>query len=362
VTFPRPDWADLEPYSAGRVPTPVDLSDNTNLWGPHPAANRAMRDVAESALTRYPHTYADRLKTAVATRAGVPPESVTTGCGSDDILDSAFRAASTPGARLAFVHPTFSMIETLGRMNGYELRPLLWNPWESGPPSVDTVLAQDAGLIYVCRPNNPTGVSLERGWVADLLDGVGPTGPLVLVDEAYADFADDHLLKGAADHPRLLVLRTLSKAYGLAGLRVGYAVGHPDTVREIDKSRGPYKVSAPAEAAAAAALEDTSGWTEKVVAEARQMRAALTDALRARGFDPLESDANFVLVPVAPRSGQTVIRALRDLGVAVRPFDIPDVFQSVRVTVAPWEILEQFLMALDQVTESLGLAPGGQPT
>ena len=365
MTFPRPDWATLQPYSAGRVPMQLDLSDNTNLWGPHPAANAALRDVAETGLTRYPHTYADRLKAAVAKRFNVPVGCVTTGCGSDDLLDSAFRAVATPGASVTYLDPTFSMVEVVARMNGLATRPLSWNPYEGDPPAVSEVLGQSADLIYLCRPNNPTGSSLDRGWMADLLDGVtsgGDGGPLVLLDEAYADFADDSFIAGAPAHPRLLVLRTLSKAFGLAGLRVGFAVGAEATVLEIDKSRGPYKVSAPAEAAAAAALDDESGWTETTVSEARAMRTALTRSLRDRGFTVLDSDANFVLMRVEPRTGRSVVQALRDSGVTARPFDVPGAFQAIRITVAPWELLERFLMALDQVAESMGLGRPEEPT
>lgn len=361
MTFPRPDWAHLSPYRSGRVPTQLDLSDNTNLWGPHPAANRALRDVVETGLTRYPHTYADRVKEAVSERFGVPADCVTTGCGSDDVLDSAFRAAAGPDARMTYLTPTFSMAPTLAAINGLEAQPVVWDPWASAPPSVDEVLGRLTDLIYLCRPNNPTGVSLSRAWVTDLLERVGADGPLVLLDEAYADFAPDAMLAGAPDHPRLLVLRTMSKAYGLAGLRVGFAVGAPDTIMEIEKSRGPYKVSAPAEAAAAAALADTSGWTENVIQESHAMREALTRSLRDRGFDVLDSDANFVLLRVEPRTGRSVVHALRDMGVSARPFDVPDLFHAVRVTVAPWELLERFLMAFDQVCTSLDIPAGGRP-
>ena len=364
MTFPRPDWKDLEPYEPGRVPIPVDLSDNTSLWGPHPAANAVLRELAEASVTRYPTTYADRLRAAVSARHRVPESCVTTGCGSDDILDSAFRAVARAGGKVSYLHPTFSMIEPLARVNGLEPLPVRWNPWEGPPPEPDTLLEGAPDLVYLCRPNNPTGMSVDRSWVESLLQAASALpngGPLVLIDEAYADFASDSMLSGAADLPRALVLRTLSKAYGLAGLRVGFAVGSPATIRELDKSRGPYKVSAVADAAAAAALEDESGWIDNVVGEAHAMRGALATALRQRGFEPLPSEANFLLINVEPRTGRDVLRALRDGGVAVRPFDIPGLFSAIRVTVAPWELLEQFLMSFDQACEVLGLSEGGRP-
>ena len=359
MTFPRPDYAALDRYRPGRGPIAVDLSDNTNRWGPHPAADRTLREIAETALTRYPSTYADRLRDAVAHRFGLPASCVTTGCGSDDVLDSAFRAAARPGGTVALLRPTFSMIEPLARMNGMTAETVDWDPWAGPPPDPSELLRTEPDILYVCRPNNPTGTSVPGTWIEQLLDAAGRTDALTLIDEAYAEFGDDHWLGQAAERPRLLVLRTLSKAYGLAGLRVGYAVGSPDTVLEIDKSRGPYKVSAIAEAAAAAAIDDETGWTERVIEESRMMRGVLIEALRQRGFEPAPSDANFVAVRVDPADAARVADELRLRGVAVRPFDTPGMFAAIRITVAPWELLEQFLAAFDSVCEALGL--GGPP-
>jgi histidinol-phosphate aminotransferase len=147
-----------------------------------------------------------------------------------------------------------------------------------------------------------------------------------------------------------LVVRTLSKAYGLAGLRVGFAIGAPDLVLEIEKSRGPYKVSRPAEGAAIAALRDEAGWVERTVAECVDNRERLQDELRARGWAPLLSRANFLLVPVHPGQAQALADALRAEGVAVRPFpSCEDIGDAIRVTVGPWPLMAHFLEALDTV-------------
>ncbi len=361
MTFPRPDYEALDRYTPNRAPVAVDLSDNTNLWGPHPAADRALREIAENGITRYPSAYADRLRDVVAERFGIATDCVTTGCGSDDVLDSAFRAASEPGGTVAFLHPTFSMIAPLARMNGLRTRTVDWNPWAGPPPDPEALLASDPDLVYLCRPNNPSGTVASRDWVERLLTLSERRGVLVLIDEAYADFADDDWLAAAPERERLLVLRTLSKAYGLAGLRVGFAVGAPSVVLEVDKSRGPYKVSAVADAAAAAALSDASGWTDNVVNEARMMRGVLIEALRQRGFEPAPSEANFVLVPVGSVPAALVDGELRARGVAVRPFGVPGMFNAIRVTVAPWELLEQFLAAFDSACEALRVEPNRPP-
>ena len=343
--FPRPDYRSLTRYSPDKRPVELDLSDNTNLWGPHPAALERVRAAAPEDLCRYPELYADVLRDAVACRFGVDPECVTTGAGSDDVLDSTFRAVYAPGARMVYAAPTFSMVEPLARMNALEARAV---PWPDALERPERLVEDRPDLVYVCRPNNPTGSAPEAAWVDELIELARDTGSLLVLDEAYADFAETSFLRRAASEPRLVVARTASKALGLAGLRCGYAVAAPQTALEIEKSRGPFKVSRLAAEAAAAALTDGGDWLERVIRTCREFRGRLAEELSRRGLAPLESHTNFLLFP-AP-SGDAVADALRlrDLGVALRPFgDVPDVGDGLRVTVGPWPLMERFLEALD---------------
>jgi histidinol-phosphate aminotransferase len=343
--LPRPDYATLTRYTPDRRPVAVDLSDNTNLWGTHPAALATIRGADVDALARYPHLYADDLCRAVGDLHGLDPEQITTGCGSDDVLDSLWRALAEDGGRVRYAAPTFSMVEPLSQMNGRVADPL---PWSQALADPGRLLEGDPAMVYVCRPNNPTGHLAPIDWVEALLDAVGETGPVVLFDEAYADFAGETLIPRVVDHPRALVVRTLSKAYGLAGLRVGYGVASDALIAEIEKSRGPYKVSRLAEAAACAALADREGWVRSTVAECVENRERLREALASRGLEPLPSSANFVLVPVAPGTARQTALALRAHDVAVRPFpDCPDVGDAVRITVGPWPHMDRFLAAWD---------------
>lgn len=364
--FPREAYRPLEPYAPDRRPIPVDLSDNTNRWGAHPGALAAVGEAAAEQLVRYPSVYADDLRAAVAGRFGVPVEAVATGCGSDDLLDAAFRAAGDPGEAIAFLPPTFSMIEVLARMNGMRPREVArGGPSEAEPfgplPPPDSFLADRPALVYLCRPNNPTGETAPRSWIRAIVDEAGSAGPVIVVDEAYADFMHeaaggthapddpDALLREAAASDRTVVLRTLSKAWGLAGLRVGFAVGAPVVIREIQKSRGPYKVGRLAERAAVAALGDREGWLAGVVEAVRTERAFLLGALRERGLGPLPSGANFVLLPLPAGAGaDAVAAALRERGVAVRPFpSLPGLGDGIRITVGPRAEMDRFLAALD---------------
>ena len=350
--FPREDYSGLTRYAPDRRQVDVDLSDNTNLWGTHPAALALIKAATSDDLARYPELYADQLRSAVAQRFDVPVECVTTGAGSDDVLDSAFRAAFGSGATVRYPSPTFSMVEPLARMNGIGAEAV---PWSEAALDPRLLLEEDPDLVYVCRPNNPTGELLPEEWIERMLSYRGDQGPLIIIDEAYADFAEETMISWAVRTPRLLVARTASKAFGLAGLRCGFGVAQPETTLEIEKSRGPYKVSRLAAAATAAALLDEDGWMAATVTECLANRARLTDALRTRGLDPLDSRTNFVLFAPPSGSASDDALALRERGIAVRPFaGTAAIGDGLRVTVGPWPLMERFLDALDETTWATG--------
>lgn len=334
-------------YSVDSAPCAVDLSDNTNLWGSPPAARRVLRELADDALARYPSAYASELKDALAEYAGVDPACIGTGCGSDDILDSAIRAFAAPGDRIAFCAPTFAMIPIFARLNGVEPVAIpMTSSWDIDP---DALARADARVIYVCSPNNPTGTVASRGALERL---IASAPGVVLLDEAYAEFCAESILDLAKASERVLVVRTMSKAFGLAGLRVGYAVGAPSLIAEVEKSRGPYKVSTVAERAAVAALMHDRTWVAERVGAARASRDRLATSLRALGLAPLPSQANFVFVPIG--DAPAVARRMRERGVAVRAFQgLPIVGDALRITAGPDPMMEQ---GLDALAEALSCA------
>jgi histidinol-phosphate/aromatic aminotransferase/cobyric acid decarboxylase-like protein len=176
----------------------------------------------------------------------------------------------------------------------------------------------------------------------------------VILDEAYADFAEDSWITRGAEVPGLLVARTASKAYGLAGLRCGYGVATPETALEIEKSRGPYKVARITAEAVAAAVRDDEGWLPAVVADVRRNRARLFEALAARGLAPIPSMANFILCRAPSGHAYADMAAFRARRVGVRPFrGIPGLGEGLRVTVGPWPLMERFLEATDALLAEL---------
>lgn len=350
--LPRASYAALELYEPGRSPVALDLSDNTNLAGLPPAAARCLAraaDPKESALfTRYPSLWASELKTAIASYLGVPAACVTTGCGSDDVLDSAVRAFSEPGDRLAFPDPTFAMLPHLAHTNSLEPAAV---PLVPGGFDVDAeaLLAARARITYLCSPNNPTGTLASAG----ALDVILARAPgLVIADEAYAEYASPDgapgLARRAASDGRLLVVRTLSKAFGLAGMRVGYGIGTPELIQALDKSRGPYKVGRLAELMATAALTEDLPWVRERAAEVVQARDRFGALLEGWGTPAIASHANFLLVPV--RDARASAAALRAGGVGVRPFlSAPGIGDALRISMAPWSVLSEVVPIFEQV-------------
>lgn len=336
----------MDAYDPMREACAVDLSDNTNLWGAPPAAARALRELAESEVTRYPAVYAGRLKEALAEYAGVGRDEIVTGCGSDDVLDSAMRALAEPGDRVAIAEPTFVMAERFALMNGLEIERVRLT--SDLALDADALLETGARIIYICSPNNPTGSAFDGASIERVLSRAPG---FVILDEAYAEFRGDGYLRSAPSYDNLLVVRTLSKAFGLAGARVGYASAAAALVNAVEKSRGPYKVSATAERAALAALREDRDWVAGRVAEVRANRARFVASLERLGLAPLPSDANFVLVPVQDAAALTRRMRRGGSGVAVRPFvALPGIGDAVRITVGPWHMMESALGEIEEAT------------
>lgn len=341
----RESYRAVSLYAPDRTPAEVDLSDNTNLWGVPPAAADAISQVPASAITRYPNLYASALKQAIGEYLGVPAEMVVTGCGSDDVLDSAIRAFGEPGDLIAYPDPSFAMVPIFANMNGLSGAPIRLTADNDADSAA--YISAGARINYLCTPNNPTGASFSRGAIERIVSG---TVGIVIIDEAYAEFASDNCLDLLEMSPRVVITRTLSKAFGLASLRVGYAIGDRAIVAEIEKSRGPYKVSSLAECAAVAALTDGRAWVEQHVREAIDNRRRFAEVLVSIGMTPLPSDSNFVLVPVIDAAKAD--RHLRGLGIAARPFrSLPRIGDALRISIGPWWMMERCAAALREIPQ-----------
>jgi histidinol-phosphate aminotransferase len=334
----RADLARIPAYApASLAGVQLDLRDNINLWGAPPAALAALRDVDANVVATYPSVGASTLVATLATQLDVAPENIVAGCGSDDVIDACLRAVGAAGARVAYADPSFTMVPTFARLN--RLEPVGVPLLASGAMDVDGLLATNAALIYVCSPNNPTGTITSRDELLRLFDRAPG---VVLLDEAYAEFCDaPDLRREAAQRENVLVTRTFSKAWGLAGLRVGYGVGSPTLVRAVTAARGPYKVNAFAERAAVAALNTDSAWMSNAASEARAVRDRFARALEGRAdVRVFDSQANFVFLGVS--SARNVAARFLEQGIGVRAFSgLSGIGDAVRIGVAPWREFER---------------------
>ncbi|MEP6992771.1 MAG: histidinol-phosphate transaminase [bacterium] len=353
----RADVAALPHFALADTRAVVDLGDNTNLWGAPPAAVRAIQESPSSALSRYPSVYSEPLQQAMLRyvgAAGIDGVGVVTGCGSDDVLDSTMRAFGVAGDAIAYSSPTFSMIPGLARLNGLE--PVAIPLTAAFDIDAEQLVDRQAKITYVCAPNNPTATPVSRAAVEYV---VANAAGIVLLDEAYAEFAPEVFADLLARSSRLVVARTFSKAFGLAGLRVGYGVMSTDAARLVERARGPYKVNGVAERAVLAALAPTADgleWVRVHAGEAIDMRERLVIALGRIGLCALPSAANFVMVPTA--RAVELARLLRARGVLVRSFaalpqEIPAFAASggaaLRIGVGPWAMMQIFLDTLSEV-------------
>jgi histidinol-phosphate aminotransferase len=336
----RASYRDIALYSPPRGRVDIDLSDNTNLWGAAPTALRALATIGREEITRYPVAFEPDLTAALAEYVGVSPAMIACGCGSDDVLDSAIRAFAEPGEILCTPDPSFGMIPVFARTNG--LCPVSVPLTASLEVDVDAILETDARIIYLCSPNNPTGGALPRRTVERIVENARG---LVIIDQAYVEFGGDSYVDLAASGRPVLITRTMSKAFGLAGLRVGYGVGSPELIAEVLKARGPYKVGALSERAAIAALQHDRGWVADRASDVIANRARFREELSKRGIASLESSANFVLIPV-PDCAATAQR-LERTGIRVRALSgLATIGDAIRVAIGPWEMMQRCVDAL----------------
>lgn len=339
---PRPGVAAIPRYAPPRAHDAVDLADSTNAWGAAPSAVTAAARAATEAW-RYPSLYGEPLKAALAELHGVDPSCIVTGCGSDDVLRSSFSAFGAPGDVITWMDPTFVIIASFAKLLGLDARPV---PFDAALRfDGDALVARQAAITYLCSPNNPTGTLVEADALRDV---IARARGLVVLDEAYADFSGASLIAEAPSRANLLVTRTFSKSFGLAGLRVGYGVATPAIVEAIERARGPYTLNRVAEQAATAVVMHDVPWMRARAADAIAARDRLATELRALGFAPLPSAANFLCVPT-PRAAALAAACLAR-GVVIRAFSgLPAVGDAVRIAAAPWEVLARVVDAAREV-------------
>jgi histidinol-phosphate aminotransferase len=333
-------------YKPGKVPSTTagrtfKCSSNESPYGPLPSVAAVIAEAASN-VNRYPDNAATELTEAIARRFDVPAEHVAVGCGSVGVAQQLLEAVGEPGAEVLYAWRSFEAYPYLTDLANATSVQVPLKDCRHDLPAMAAAITDRTRLIFVCTPNNPTGPAVRRGELTTFLDEV-PSDCLVVLDEAYVQYVRDPDVPDGlslyADRPNVAVLRTFSKAYGLAGLRVGFLIGHEPVAQAVRKTMLPFTVNSLAQAAAVASLAAESELLERVELVVKE-RDRVRHELLGQGWTVPPTEANFVWLALGERSADFA-EACDAAGVSVRPY-APD---GVRVTIADPEANDTFLVA-----------------
>lgn len=333
----------IEPYSPGK---PIDevqreygltdvikLASNENPLGPGPLAVSALQKAAADAHL-YPDGGCSRLRESIAARLGIAKDQVIVGNGSDELLKLAAEVFLSQSDSAVMADPTFSEYQFATRLMGASVRRVPLKDYRHDLKAMAAAVDDSTRIAFVCNPNNPTGTIVSHVEFKEFLDSV-PSDVLVVLDEAYVEYAQDpafpQALELLREYTNLLVTRTFSKLHGLAGLRVGYGIGHADLINLMHRVREPFNVNAFGQAAAVAALQDSEHAAQSVQVNERG-KAFLYDVFASLELSFIQTQTNFVLVDVG-RDSQEIFEQLLIRGIIVRAahsFGLPT---HLRITV-----------------------------
>jgi histidinol-phosphate aminotransferase len=345
--FLRPNIARMAGYVPGEQPRGggfIKLNTNENPYPPSPRVKAALVEAVTDRLRLYPDPMSTAFRQAVARLHGIDPEMVLAGNGSDDVLTIITRTFVGPGDPAAFATPSYLLYSTLIQLQDGRAVVVPYSPdWTLDLRALDV---PGLKLVYLANPDSPSGTAMPRERIAELLEAVACP---VLVDEAYADFADPryHSMPLLRDHPNLLVSRSFSKGYSLAGIRLGYLAASPELVEQLVKVKDSYNCDLLSQVAGVAALEDQAYLAEtrsKVLAT----RARLTDALRGFGYRVPESQSNFVWATGGAPARET-FEQLKERRILVRLMSYAGYPEGLRISVGTDDEIDSLLDAMRQI-------------
>lgn len=351
--------ANLNPYVPGKpvselerelgISNSVKLASNENPLGCSPKAVAAIGEELGE-VARYPDGGGFELRSALAEKHGVDAASITLGNGSNDVLDMIARVFLGPGRESIFSQHAFAVYPISSQAVGADLRIAQAKDYGHDLNAMAELISERTGVIWIANPNNPTGNWLDSGGLCSFIEAV-PPDVIVVVDEAYIEYVEEDDYPDTSnwlqDFPNLIVTRTFSKAYGLAGLRVGYGLSHPDVADLLNRVRQPFNVNSMALAAAKAALDDAD-FILRAVEVNRAGMSQLVSGFREMGLEYIPSVGNFVTVDVG-RSGPEVDQALLREGCIVRPVANYGLPNHLRVSIGLEEENARLLSALKKV-------------
>ncbi len=347
MTYFRQNIDALSAYVPGEQPSPeakvIKLNTNENPYPPSPQALKVLQGLDGDLLRRYPHPMARAFREAASLALGVAADWILVGNGSDDLLTMIMRACAEPGRRVVYPMPTYVLYRTLAQIQDAEVVEVPFHDDYSLP--IEPLIEAQGSVTFIASPNSPSGTVAP----VELLDKLAmQLSGILVVDEAYVDFADSNALELVKKYDNIIVLRTLSKGYSLAGLRLGFGIANPSLLAGLFKVKDSYNVDAIACAVGAAAIADQS-YKENNAQKIKNSRTKMQKSLQELGFYVLPSQANFLLAQSPAGNAQILYETLKERGIFVRYFNQPRLVDKLRITIGTPEQNEALLKVLREI-------------
>ena len=320
----------------------IKLNTNENPYPPSPKVLEALRDATGEKLRLYPDPVSDKLRDQIASIFKVKRNWVIVGNGSDEILDLAVRATVGRNDKVFITDPTYILFEVLAKVQEAKV---IRCPLGEGFDLPENLAVRGAKIVMISNPNTPTGTLFKQKRIEEICRNASG---LVLIDEAYVDFAESHCMDLVKKFRNVIVTRTLSKSFSLAGLRVGFAVSRPEVIETLMKIKDSYNVNRLSQIAALEALKDLK-WMKEAARRIVRDREFLSDKLRVLGFEVIPSQANFVFAKHPSYPAFKLYKKLYDRKILVRHFDLPRLKAYLRISIGTHQEMIKLIKAIEEI-------------
>jgi histidinol-phosphate aminotransferase len=344
MSFARKHLASIEGYVPGEQPAGgyIKLNTNENPYPPSPKVFEAVARATGEEMRKYPDAVWRGLRAKMSEVYGVGPEQIFVGNGSDEVLSLLIRTFVDPGEKVLYMYPTYVLYETLAAINAAEYEGVELDDNFDIP---EEAFGMQGKLFFIANPNSPTGKPVPIATIRRLCESFPG---IVVSDEAYADFGDCSCIDVLGDYPNLVILRTFSKAFSLASIRVGFALASEELIADFIKTKDSYNVNLLSQLAAEAALDDIE-YMRANVEKTKRTRSRLADSLRDIGFDVYPSASNFLLARPPDGSANEVYEQLKERKILVRYFPLRRLDDRLRISIGTDDEVDALLEALGEI-------------
>ena len=347
TSYFRPSINAIAGYTPGEQPKPgmpiIKLNTNENPYPPSPAAIKVLRNLDSEWLRRYPDPFANEFRQAASQALDVPVDWMIVSNGSDDLLNVIIRACAELGRKVVYPMPTYVLYQTLAEVQVAEFVEVPYG--ENYQLPIAKLIAADGAVTLIATPNSPSGHSVST---SDLRQLATELSGVLVIDEAYVDFAEGNALPLVKEFDNVIITRTLSKGYSLAGLRLGFGIANPALLSGLFKVKDSYNIDAIACMVGAAAIRDQP-YKNSCVEQVKSSRSKLFSDLKNLGFRLWDSQANFLLAQPSIGNAESLYLALKEQGILVRYFNRPNLSDKLRITIGTEEQNQRLVETLTRL-------------